>query len=173
MLLDFALLIFPLIYLFVYIFLTNKSFSYIHNSLHIDFFYTLMICFIIIILFVYEFANTFYYIFNIYNFLFIFNFDDLYNNAYFDEISQNSFLVSMFSSIFFFLILVLSKPISVIRILLLHIILIVFLSILFIFSNSIFIIFICFELLLLVSLSLLKLTSKSERILEAVGEMFL
>jgi hypothetical protein len=43
----------------------------------------------------------------------------------------------------------------------------------FIYSNSIFIIFISFELLLLVSLNLLKLTSKSERILEAVGEMFL
>ena len=172
MLLDFMFILSPFLFLLTYTFLLNKLFKY-NNFIFIDFLFTFFICFIVIILFLYEFNNFFFYIFDIYDFLFFFNFDNLYYSFYFDEISQNSFLISMFSSVFFFLVLILSKPVSLIRILLLHIILIVFLSIFFIFSNSIFIIFICFELLLLVSLNLLKLTSKSERILEAVGEMFL
>lgn len=40
-------------------------------------------------------------------------------------------------------------------------------------TSAVIFIFLCFELLLLASLGLLKLTSKSERVLEAMEEMFL
>jgi len=102
-----------------------------------------------------------------------YDYTNVFYPFFFDEISQNSFLISMFISVFFFLSLVLTKSITIIKNIILHIIFIALLSFLFIFSNSLFLIFLSFELLLLVSLSLLKLTSKSERIMEAVGEMFM
>jgi formate hydrogenlyase subunit 3/multisubunit Na+/H+ antiporter MnhD subunit len=46
-------------------------------------------------------------------------------------------------------------------------------SVVFIFTTSLALMFLCFESLLLLAVGLLKLTSKSERIGEAIGEMFM
>ena len=173
MLIDFSLFFFIFLFIFTYNSFVNKLLQYVSHASFFDFFFNFFICVLLLVIIFFEFNYIFFFFFNVYNFLFLLNFDDVFYYFYFDEVSQNSFLLSCFVSVFFFLILLLSKPASIIRLALLHIILIIVISNLFIFSNSIFVIFICFELLLLVSLNLLKLTSKSERILEAVGEMFL
>ena len=130
--------------------------------------------------------STFIFIFFLFYFYSIFdfllNFNSLVVNStitidnfffYQNRLSSNSFLIACFISVFIFLILVLNKPVTVLKSITMHINFIVFVSVLFIFADSFILLFICFELLLLVSISLLKLTSKSERVLEAVNEMFL
>ena len=169
MLIDLLIYIIFYVYLYAFLIVINKFFRFIITLGYLDFYYFLLIILVMLFLFLYEYCFIYNYIYNSFdNLLTYFNI-----NYFFDEISQSSFLLCLFVSVFFFFILVLSKPIIIVKSAVLNIILIIFLSLMFIYSNSIFIIFISFELLLLVSLNLLKLTSKSERILEAVGEMFL
>lgn len=170
MLIDVFLIIFIIISIYINFFFSNNFYKYIILINFIDFYYFIVISFIIFIIFIYENSFFFFFLFKNYINFNLYNYD--FFLYYFDEISQNSFLLSLFISVFFFFILILNKPFSIIKNAILNIFLIIFLSFIFIFTNSIFILFLSFELLLLVSLNLLKLTSKSERILEAVSEMF-
>lgn len=169
MIIDIFLYTIFYIYLYIFLFVINKFYKFLLLLIYLDFYYFLLISLVLFLIFLYEYNYFYNYIFN--------NCNDLINYFnicyFFDETSQVSFLLCLFVSIFFFFILILSKPVLLVKNILLNILLIILLSLVFIFSNSIFMIFISFELLLLVSLNLLKLTSKSERIMEAVGEMFL
>jgi formate hydrogenlyase subunit 3/multisubunit Na+/H+ antiporter MnhD subunit len=84
-----------------------------------------------------------------------------------------SFLISCFITVSIFFGLLLARQGLLVFTALLYLILLVCVSVLFIFTTSLFVMFICFECLLLVAIGLLKLTSKSERIGEAVSEMFM
>jgi hypothetical protein len=84
-----------------------------------------------------------------------------------------SFLIACFVTCGFFFILVLNRSESLTASAYLYMCLLVIVSVLFIFTTSIALMFVYFECLLLLAVALLKLTSKSERIGEAISEMFM
>jgi hypothetical protein len=84
-----------------------------------------------------------------------------------------SFVIACFCTIGIFFILLLLRPGILIMSVYLYIGLLTVVSLVFIFCPSLFCMFVSFECLLLVSIGLLKLTSKSERIGEAISEMFM
>lgn len=81
------------------------------------------------------------------------------------------FTACSFTMIIFFVLLLIRVD-GVSLIICLNLIFLILLSIIFIFNKSLVVMFIVFESLLLVSINVLKLTSKSERIGEAISEMF-
>jgi len=83
-----------------------------------------------------------------------------------------AFLASAVLATVVFLALVTSKPLAVLRQVLLTITLILAAGIVFFLTESAVAFFVAFELLLLASLYLLRLTSKSERVIDASTEMF-
>jgi formate hydrogenlyase subunit 3/multisubunit Na+/H+ antiporter MnhD subunit len=84
-----------------------------------------------------------------------------------------SFLIACACTVCIFFMLLLVKPGIFTLFAYLYLGLLVVLSLVFITCHSLFTMFITFECLLLTSLGLLKLTSKSERIGEAISEMFM
>jgi len=86
---------------------------------------------------------------------------------------NTSFLVACFITISVFFSLMLTRQSVLALAGLLYLVMLTVISVLFIFATSLFVMFICFECLLLLAIGLLKLTSKSERIGEAVSEMFM
>ena len=84
-----------------------------------------------------------------------------------------SFLFAAFITVTIFYMLLLSKPAAVSVSTYANLFLLVVVSVLFICTTSLFAMLVLFESLLLLSTNLLKLTSKSERIGEAVSEMFM
>jgi len=84
-----------------------------------------------------------------------------------------SFMVACFFTSSIFYTLLLSRPHVLVLTSTLYLGALVVVSIVFLLTPSLFTMFIAFECLLLTSLGLLKLTSKSERIGEAVSEMFM
>ena len=84
-----------------------------------------------------------------------------------------SFLFAAFITVTIFYMLLLSKPAVVSVSTYANLFLLVVVSVLFICTTSLFAMLVLFESLLLLSTNLLKLTSKSERIGEAVSEMFM
>jgi formate hydrogenlyase subunit 3/multisubunit Na+/H+ antiporter MnhD subunit len=84
-----------------------------------------------------------------------------------------SFIIACFCTVGIFFILLLLRPGILIISAYFYIGLLVIVSLVFIFCPSLFGMFIAFECLLLIAIGLLKLTSKSERIGEAISEMFM
>ena len=74
--------------------------------------------------------------------------------------------------VFFFAILLVRQD-SLVATTLPYVTLLTLVSLVFFFVKSYFVMFLLFEVLLLLSLGLLRLTSKSERVGEAISEMFL
>jgi formate hydrogenlyase subunit 3/multisubunit Na+/H+ antiporter MnhD subunit len=74
--------------------------------------------------------------------------------------------------VFFFAILLVRQD-SLVAMTLPYVALLTLVSLVFFFVKSYFVMFLLFEVLLLLSLGLLRLTSKSERVGEAISEMFL
>jgi len=88
--------------------------------------------------------------------------------------SQNiSFLIACFVTVTLFVYLLLIRPDMLFNQVWFYLSILVSISFSFIFNKSLMTLFMLFECLLLVALGLLKLTSKSERINEAVSEMFM
>lgn len=84
-----------------------------------------------------------------------------------------SFVIACFFTIGIFFVLLLLRPGILVISVYFYIGLLTIVSLVFIFCPSLFCMFVAFECLLLVSIGLLKLTSKSERIGEAISEMFM
>ncbi len=104
------------------------------------------------------------------------NFVYLYEWYYIPTMSNDlviSFLIACFITISIFFILILTRPYMIIISAIYYIFLLLIVSFIFIFSSFLPNMFLAFEALLLIALGLLKLTSKSERIGEAISEMFM
>lgn len=82
-------------------------------------------------------------------------------------------MLACFITVSVFLALLLIRPAALVAGTLMYLLLLLVASLVFIFAPSLLWMFLAFECLLLTSLGLLKLTSKSERIGEAVSEMFM
>lgn len=83
-----------------------------------------------------------------------------------------SFLTACALTMIIFFVLLLVRIDSLSSVIYLNLVLLIVVSVLFIFNKSFIIMFLLFEALLLISINILKLTSKSERISEAISEMF-
>jgi formate hydrogenlyase subunit 3/multisubunit Na+/H+ antiporter MnhD subunit len=86
---------------------------------------------------------------------------------------QVSFFLAAVITSLIYLALILTRAHRLQSVALFYFIFIVSAATLMLVTSAVIFIFLCFELLLLASLGLLKLTSKSERVLEAMEEMFL
>lgn len=84
-----------------------------------------------------------------------------------------SFLIACFCTLSIFFALMLSRQEVLASAVLLNLSFLVIVSFCFIYTKSLVLMLVTFESLLLVSLNMLRLTSKSERISEAVSEMFM
>lgn len=91
----------------------------------------------------------------------------------FSATTSLSFLIACFVTLSVFFCLMLTRQSALVSVASWYILALTGVSIIFIFSDSVVTLFICFECLLLLALGLLKLTSKSERISEAISEMFM
>jgi formate hydrogenlyase subunit 3/multisubunit Na+/H+ antiporter MnhD subunit len=103
---------------------------------------------------------------------FFFNFSDVTPV----QLNFNFFEISIFITVFVtfltFFLLILTRSPKVIKVSTMHLFVLFFITFGIVHSNSLIIIFFFFELLLLISINLLRVTSKSERVLEAVNEMY-
>jgi hypothetical protein len=97
----------------------------------------------------------------------------LTNAEFFTTELSVSFLLACFVTVSIFGALLLSRPGTLVASSFGYLGLLMVVSLVFIFCPTLFSMFVAFECLLLISLGLLKLTSKSERIGEAISEMFM
>jgi NADH:ubiquinone oxidoreductase subunit 2 (subunit N) len=86
---------------------------------------------------------------------------------------NTSFLVAFFVTLFIFYNLLLNRPAVICNQACVYLVLLAIVSMIFMSTTNLVTLLVCFECLLLLALGLLKLTSKSERIGEAVSEMFM
>jgi hypothetical protein len=105
--------------------------------------------------------------------MFFHNILDVVDISFFSVELVVSFVIACFCTISIFFSLLLTRPGVITSVAASYLSLLVLVSLSFIFCPSMFSMFISFECLLLISLGLLKLTSKSERIGEAISEMFM